>query len=113
MGMGTKAALLACAMGVALPLAASAGEPGASKSASAVAENGRIIFRVSVGGGSFEDIYTMRNDGSGQSPLLAGTTDDRDGTFSPDGTRSPSGATAAAPTRTSSWRTPTGATPSI
>ena len=73
-------------LGAGLPIVASADQPVASKSGSAVAENGRIIFQVDAGGGSAQDIYTMRNDGS-QSPLLAGATDDRDATFSPDGRR--------------------------
>src|SRR5688500_6816579 len=73
------AALAVLALGVttALPLAASAGAPSASKSTPPVAQNGKIIFRDCIAPGD-ADIYTMRSDGTEQTPLITGTTEDVD-----------------------------------
>ena len=80
------AALGACVLGAGLPIVASADQPVASKSGSAVAENGRIIFQVDAGGGSAQDITRCATTAASP-PAGVGATDDRDATFSPDGRR--------------------------
>ena len=101
-------AVAAAVSAVALPIGATA-EPAAQKSSSALAENGRIIYRSF--NGADNDIRTINVDGTGDSLLVGGSTDDRDATFSPDGKRI-AFRRADAADQDILWRRPTAPTPS-